>query len=123
MHQYRMIEELKHFLISKQTDSNGKISVDSFDKALSSYFPQKQSIEIADLMSCAQSASECAGKDVVISCLFDHVDGVHSPFVQLLWRQGLYERTSLSRFLQVMCFQLSILFGFIFSAPGCCFQN
>jgi hypothetical protein len=96
-----MVEELKCLLISIQCGSNGKIPTETFEKALSEHFPQKQSIEIADLISCAQSISACAGRDVNIASLFDQVDGAYSPFVELLWRQGLHERATFTRFLQV----------------------
>ena len=98
-----MVENLKHYFVSNHNDGNCKISIDIFEKSLLAHFPQKTSIEIANLINCVQSFGACtvAGKDVDISCLFDDRDGVYSPFVQLLWLQGLHERTTFLRLLQV----------------------
>ena len=94
-----MVEDLKHYFISKHNDSNCKVSLELFEKSLSAYFPQKTSIEVANLIDYVQSVG--SGKDIDFSILFDDRDGAFSPFVQLLWLQGLHERTTFLRLLQV----------------------
>ena len=123
-----MVENLKHYFVSNHHDGSCKISIDIFEKSLLAHFPQKTSIEIANLMNCVQSFGACtvAGKDVDISCLFDDRDGVYSPFVQLLWLQGLHERTTFLRLLQVSNVRKTsctlIAVGFIY-VSGCCVQD
>ena len=75
------------------------MSIDTIEKTLSAYFPQKQILEIADLVNCAQSIAG-AGKDIDMPRLLSQTKGADSPFYQLLWRQALNERKLLSRLLQ-----------------------
>ncbi len=106
IHQYRLIQDLEFLLNSKQSNTNGLISIDLFEKVLLDFFPQKQRFEISDLMGCAQSAA-CTGKDIDLSRLLDHRDVAESPFLQLLWQQGLQEREVLLRLLQVSKLQIA----------------
>jgi hypothetical protein len=75
--------------------------MENLESALSTYFPQKQIADICDLMDRVQSSGACAGKTVELSRLLDNRNGVDSPFLLLLWQQGLGERALLSQLLQV----------------------
>ena len=96
-----MHQDLERFVVSKQSD-NYLMPIDVFERTLVTFFPQKNSQEISDLLVCVQSSATCIGKDVVdVSRLFDNGSESESPFLQLLWRQGLNERALISQSLQV----------------------
>ncbi len=96
---------MERLFISQKSDGNTLMSIDILEKTLSAYFPQKQILEIADLVNCAQSIAG-AGKDIDMPRLFNETKGADSPFCQLLWRQALNERKLLSRLLQASIHQL-----------------
>jgi hypothetical protein len=106
VHQCRLIQDLEYLLNSKQGNTNGLISIDLFEKVLLDFFPQKQRFEISDLIGCAQSVAS-TGKDIDLSRLFDYRVGAESPFLQLLWQQGLKERELLLQLLQVRMFPIA----------------
>ena len=106
VHQYRLIQDLEYLLNSKQGNTNGLISIDLFEKVLLDFSPQKQRFEISDLIGCAQSVAS-TGKDIDLSRLFDYRVGAESPFLQLLWQQGLKERELLLQLLQVRMFPIA----------------